>query len=146
MTNVTLVQALAVIDHALEHAAEVAMKPLAVAVVDANAHLIAFKRQDQQSVLRSDIATGKAWAAMAAGMGGRSLVRRASAQPLFYQALLALSDRRMVPGVGGVLIRDGEGSIIGAVGVSGDTADHDEACAIIGIERAGFVADAGTTS
>ncbi|TJX46902.1 MAG: heme-binding protein, partial [Mesorhizobium sp.] len=42
-----------------------------------------------------------------------------------------------------VLIRDKAGSIIGAVGISGDTSDNDEAAAIAGIEAAGFTADPG---
>jgi uncharacterized protein GlcG (DUF336 family) len=48
-----------------------------------------------------------------------------------------------VPVPGGVLIRSSTRAVIGAVGISGDHADHDEACAIAAIEAAGFTADSG---
>ena len=43
--------------------------------------------------------------------------------------LAAASGGRVIPVAGGVLIRDAEGEIIGAVGASGDLPDNDEACA-----------------
>jgi uncharacterized protein GlcG (DUF336 family) len=77
------------------------------------------------------------------GMGTRALAQRAASHPAFMSALTALSDGRIVPVPGGVLIRSGTHTIIGAVGISGDLADHDEACAVVGIESAGFRADTG---
>src|SRR4051812_17080374 len=143
MSGMTLTIASAIVEHALALAGEKAMKPVAVAVLDAGGHLIAFKRQDQSNILRSDIAIGKAWGVLAAGMGGRDLVKRASAHPYFYNALVTASGGKMIPGIGGVLIRDAQRNVIGAVGVSGDASDKDELCAITGIERAGLEADAG---
>jgi uncharacterized protein GlcG (DUF336 family) len=49
-----------------------------------------------------------------------------------------------VPVAGGVLIKDGDGRVLGAVGISGDVSDNDEAAAVAGIEAAGFTADPGS--
>jgi uncharacterized protein GlcG (DUF336 family) len=139
----TLELASAIVDKTLARARTEGFKPLAVAVLDAAGQLIAFKREDQSSLLRSDIAIGKAWGVLSMGMGGRDLARRAVAQPAFYNSLLAMAGGKLVLGVGGVLVRDAEGVIIGAVGVSGDTSDKDEVCAIAGIEAGGLRADPG---
>jgi uncharacterized protein GlcG (DUF336 family) len=77
------------------------------------------------------------------GLGSRTLAGRAPKQPAFFTALAAVSDGRLVPGPAGVLIRDSDGDVIGAVGISGDTADNDEICAIAGIKAAGLAADPG---
>jgi uncharacterized protein GlcG (DUF336 family) len=143
MSSLSMEQAVATLHHALAFARERSMKPVAVAVVDHAGQLIAFQREDQPSILRSDIAIGKAYTAAAVGLGGRDLVRRATAQPLYYQSLIASSGGRMIIGIGSVLIRDGSGMPVGAIAVSGDDADKDEACAIAATERAGFIADAG---
>jgi len=141
--RLTLQQAALIVDKALEQGRARNFKPLTVAVLDAGGHLVAFKREDGSSILRPDIANGKAWAALGMGFGGRELARRASNQPAFFGALLSVSGGRMVPAIGGVLIRDSEGAIVGAVGISGDAGENDEICAISGIEAAGLVADAG---
>ena len=145
MTSLTLQQAALIVDKALEQGRARNFKPLTVAVLDAGGHLVAFKREDGSSILRPAIASGKAWAALGMGFGGRELARRASAQATFFSALLSVSGGRMVPAVGGVLIRAADGTIIGAVGISGDTGDNDEVCAIHGIEAAGLIADGGGT-
>jgi uncharacterized protein GlcG (DUF336 family) len=144
MSNITLEQACAIVDNVLDLARTKNFKPMAVAVVNADGQLIAFKRQDHKSILRSDIAIGKAWGVLSMGIGGRDLVRRANAHPHFYNALVTMSGGKIIPGVGGVLVRDAGNTIIGAVGVSGDSGDNDETCAIGGIERAGFKPDGGT--
>ncbi|MCC0049719.1 MAG: heme-binding protein, partial [Rhodobiaceae bacterium] len=54
----------------------------------------------------------------------------------------SLAGGKLVPVPGGVLIRK-DGVIIGAVGITGDSSDNDEACAIAAIEAAGFTADGG---
>jgi uncharacterized protein GlcG (DUF336 family) len=77
------------------------------------------------------------------GFGGREFARRAAAGGVFLQALMAASDGRVVPAPGGVLIRDAAGDIVGAVGISGDTSEKDEACAVAGIVAAGLKADTG---
>jgi len=143
MSRLTLQQAAVIVDKALERGRERGFKPLTVAVLDDGGHLKAFKREDESSILRPEIATGKAWAALGMGFGGRELARRATAQASFISALVAVSGGRMVPGIGGVLIRGSDGSILGAVGISGDTGENDEVCAIHGIEATGLKADPG---
>lgn len=118
------------------------MKPLTVAVIDAGGHLKALAREDGTSTLRPDIAFGKAHGAIAMGLGSRALFNRAQAQPYFIQSMSALAGGALVPVPGGVLIRR-DGIIIGAVGITGDNSDNDEACAITAIEDCGYEADPG---
>ena len=143
MKKLALEAASLIVDEALKRAGELQLKPLTVAVLDAGGHLVAFKRQDQSGILRPDIAQGKAWGALGMGLGGRELAKRADHAPAFYAALASVSGGRMIPVPGGVLIKDGEGDIIGAVGISGDLPDNDEACAVHGIRRAGLDAEPG---
>jgi uncharacterized protein GlcG (DUF336 family) len=139
----TLAQASTIVDIALATARDMELVPMTVAVLDAGGHLVAFKREDRSGILRYDIAYGKAWGALGMGFGSRTLYERAANTPQFFNALYAASGGRVVTNPGGVLIRDGEGAIIGAVGVSGDTSDKDEECAIAGIEAADLFADPG---
>ena len=141
--TLTLAQAALIVDKALEHGRALKLKPLTVAVLDAGGHLIAFKREDGASILRPQIAQGKAWGVLGMGFGGRELARRAAAAPVFVSALMDASQGRVIPVPGGVLIRGGEGGIVGAVGISGDTSEQDEACAVYGIKAAGLAADTG---
>ncbi len=129
-------------DSCLQIAAEMKLKPLTVAVIDAAGQLKCLLRQDGTSNLRPEIAQGKAKGAVAMGMGSRALFERAKEQPYFIQSMNALANGALVPVPGGVLIR-AEGRIIGAVGITGDSSDNDEACAVRAIEGAGFQADAG---
>jgi len=140
--SVTLAQASTIVDAALKKAREMSLAPLTVAVLDAGGHLVAFKREDKSGILRYDIAYGKAWGALGMGFGSRALFERAANTPQFFNALYAASGGRVVTNPGGVLIRDG-GDIVGAVGISGDTSDKDEACAVAGVEAAGLQADPG---
>ena len=139
----TLAQASTIIDKALEKGRELGFKPLTVVVLDAGGQLRAMKREDGSSLLRPEIAGGKAWGALGMGFGGREFARRAAANPAFIQALTAASGGRIIPVPGGVLIRDAAGEIVGAVGISGDTSENDEACAVYGIASAGLLADTG---
>ncbi|MDP9123169.1 MAG: heme-binding protein [Pseudomonadota bacterium] len=143
MNHLTLDQASRIVDAALDHAATLNLNPLSVAVLDAGGHLVAFKRQDRSGILRPNIAKGKAWGALGMGLGGRTLRDRAEKAPAFFAALAAVSQGRMVPVPGGVLIKGDDGDIIGAVGISGDHPEHDEACAVHGIETVKLVADPG---
>src|SRR5262249_25727280 len=118
-------------------------EPLAVVVLDSGGHDVVVKREDDCGILRVDIARGKAWGPLGMGFGSRHLAKRAESNPRFFVALAAMSMGRVVPHPGGVLIRDGAGKIIGAVGVSGDTSERDEACAIDAIRAAGYSADTG---
>jgi uncharacterized protein GlcG (DUF336 family) len=141
--SVTLAQASTIVDVALTTAREMKLVPMTVAVLDAGGHLVAFKREDKSGILRYDIAYGKAWGALGMGFGSRTLFERAANTPQFFNALYAASGGRVVTNPGGVLIRNASGDIIGAVGISGDTSDKDEACALAGIEAAGLKADPG---
>jgi uncharacterized protein GlcG (DUF336 family) len=143
MTVLTLVQASLIVDKALEHGRALKLKPLAVAVLDAGGHLLAFKREDGASILRPQIAQGKAWGTLGMGFGGREFARRAAAAPAFMAALTDASEGRVIPVPGGVLIRGGDGRIIGAAGISGDLSEQDEACAVYGIKSAGLSPDTG---
>ena len=143
MSALTLQAAARIVDAALAHGATRELNPLTVAVLDAGGHLVAFKRQDGSGILRPEIAKGKAWGALGMGAGSRGLAQRAQIAPAFFVALASASEGRVIPVPGGVLIRSEEGRIIGAVGMSGDMPDNDEACAVFGIEDAGLVADPG---
>jgi len=139
----TLAQASTIVDVTLKTGREIKFQPLSVAVLNAGGHLVAFKREDKSGILRFDIAFGKAWGALGMGFGGRTLAGRAPRSQLFFTMLAAASDGRFVPVVGGILIRDAAGDVIGAVGISGDTSENDEKCGIAGIEAAGLKADPG---
>ena len=148
MTVLTLAQASTIVDKALEKGRELNLQPLTVVVLDAGGQLKAMKREDRSSLLRPEIAMGKAWGTLGMGFGGREFARRVAAgNTAFIQALTVASGGRIVPVPGGVLIRDaaGElpGEIIGAVGISGDTSDKDETCAVYGITCAGLTPDTG---
>ena len=141
--SVTLAQATTIVDVALKKGRDTSCAPLTVAVLDAGGHLVAFKREDRSGILRYDIANGKAWGALGMGFGSRELADRAGKNPLFFGILATVSDGRLVPVPGGVLIKDEGGTVLGAVGISGDTSDKDETCAIAGIEAAGLRAVVG---
>lgn len=143
MIELNLATASKIIDGALEYAAEQGFKPLTVTVLDAGGHTIALKRQDHSGILRADIAHGKAWGALGMGVGSRAFVSRAEKAPAFFVALTSASHGRLFPVPGGVLIRNANDDIVGAVGVSGDLPDNDEACAVHGIEQVGLHADPG---
>jgi uncharacterized protein GlcG (DUF336 family) len=147
MAELTLQQATTIVEGALRTARETGCAPLAVAVLDAGGHLKAFAREDGAGIIRPQIAMGKAWGALGMGVGSRTLARRAAEQPqqqAFFAALNAMSEGRVVPAAGGVLIRSAAGGpAIGAVGISGDVSDKDEACALAGIAAAKLVGDTG---
>ena len=142
MAELTLDVARKILDVAFAKGLEKKLKPLAVTVLDARGCVKISAAQDGTSLLRSEIAHGKAYGALALGMGSRALFQRAQEQAYFIGAVNTLAQGRMVPVPGGVLIQDG-GALLGAVGISGDTSDNDEACAIAGIEAAGLKANAG---
>ena len=138
MPSLTLAQASTIVDIALKKGRDTSCAPLTVAVLDAGGHLVAFKREDRSGILRPDIATGKAWGALGMGFGSRELAERAAKTPLFFTVLASVSHGRLVPVPGGVLIKNDAGEVLGAVGISGDTSDRDEVCAVAGIEAAGL--------
>lgn len=143
MSSLGLTVANTIVEAALKRARELNTAPLAVAVLDETGQLKAYQREDQTSLLRTDIAVGKAWGALGLGRASRVLGKVAEERPAFIQALSVMAGGRLVPVPGGVLIRAEDNAIIGAVGISGDTSDIDETCAVAGIEAAGLRADTG---
>ena len=136
--TLTLVQARTIIDTALAQPRGDNAPALAVVVLDAGAHPLAFARQDGASLFRFDIAKAKATGALGMGADTRVIAGRAANNPTFFQSVVAVTGGQLALSSGGVLIRELEGAVIGAVGISGDTGDCDEACAIAGILAAGL--------
>lgn len=141
MTELNLENANKIIAKALEKARQMNIPPISVVVLDASGHLKAMQREDGASMFRSDVAMGKAWAAVAMGVSSRALAARAKDNPNFFVTLAATAHGKFLPQPGGVLIRDADGRIVGSAGASGGTGDEDEECCAAGIEAAGFVAD-----
>jgi len=141
MSNVTLEQASVIVDTALSKGREVRLKPLSVAVLDSGGHLVAFKRENDSGILRPEIAIGKAWAALGMGVSSRKIRDNLSERPTFINSLSVASGGRFIPVPGGVLIKAMDHKIIGAVGISGDTSEKDEFCAIEGIKAADLLPD-----
>jgi uncharacterized protein GlcG (DUF336 family) len=142
MAALSLEQANEIIVNALRKAREMKIKPVSVVVLDDSGHLKAMQREDGASMFRFDVATGKAWAAVAMGTSSRVLAARAKDNPNFFITLAATADGKFLPQIGGVLIKDSSGAILGSAGASGGTGEEDEAVCAYGIEQAGLVADA----
>lgn len=141
MNRLTLAKANQIIQVAIKSARSLKLAPLTVVVLDEAGHLKAMQREDGATRLRQDIAIAKAWGAVNMGISSRALATVAEQRPDFMSALISISEGKVMPVVGGVLIKNQENTIIGAVGVSGDMSDQDELCAITGIEVAGFKAE-----
>lgn len=128
---------------AIDHARQLGMRPLAAAVLDAAGHPLAVLRDPEASFLRPQIATGKARGCLGMGLGGRELARRSLAMPGFFAAINSLTAGEVIPVAGGVLLRNELGVLLGAIGISGDTSDNDERCALLAIADCGLLADTG---
>jgi len=139
MPKLTLAQANKIIEVAFAKAREMKIRPLAVAVLDEAGHVKSLQREDDASMLRNDIAVGKAWAAVGMGVASRTLLERAKGNPQFFSALSATAQGKFIPQTGAVVIKDKQGNVLGAAGASGGTGEEDEAVCMAGIEAAGFV-------
>lgn len=139
--TITIRKARTIIKATLAKGREMGLKPLSVVVLDAGGHPVAFERDDGSSVGRFELARGKAYGCVMMGLGGSAIHARAESQPYFMNAMNGVYDGRLVPVKGGVLVRDGRGNVLGAVGVTGDTSDNDAIAAVAGIEAAGFRAE-----
>lgn len=142
MKTITLAQAQAIVTAALAHARKENYKPLGVAVLDVRGALTAYAAEDGATLGRANVAMGKAGGAIAMGLGSRTLAKRGREAPQFVNAVGALFPLGLVPVPGGVLIRSGD-DVVGAVGISGDNSDNDEAAALAGIAAAGLSGDPG---
>lgn len=143
MSELNLQQAQTIVAATLKAAREKSFKPLSVVVYDDRGALKALLSEDGTSLKRAEIAMGKAYGALALGVGSRALHKMATDRPYFVAAATHAVGGQLVPVPGGVLIKNAQGRILGAVGVSGDTSDNDEIAAAAGIEAAGLVFDAG---
>jgi uncharacterized protein GlcG (DUF336 family) len=141
MALITLAQSNRIIEAIFARGRELNCRPLSVLVVEPGAKVKAFQKEDDSSMMRFEMAYGKAYAALALGRSS-SLVRiRTEERPLFMQYLMHASDNQIFPEGGGMLVRDQEGEVIGAVGVTGDTQERDEELAAHGIRAAGLKTD-----
>ena len=138
----TLDAARRIVDAALTEGRARSLKPLSVIVLDARGALKAGASEDGTALLRDKVAHGKAYGALTLGLGSRALFVRAQEQPYFVSAVNTIAGGALVPVPGGVLIKAG-GETIGAVGISGDASDNDEACAVAGIKAVGHEAETG---
>lgn len=138
---ITLRKARTIIRKTLEKGHEMTLKPLSVVVLDAGGHVIAFEREDGAAPGRFAIAHGKAYGAVMLGMAGSAQMKRAEDQAYFMNAVNGVYGGQVVPVPGGILVRDKKGGVIGAVGVTGDTSDHDAAAGLAGIEAAGLAGE-----
>lgn len=141
--SITLDQAKTLVDAALAEARKLKLKPISVIVLDPRGSLVAAASEDGVSAMRAKIAHGKANAAIALGLGTRALMNRAEQQAYFIQAMNGLAGGDLVPVPGGLLLRDSAGALLGAIGISGDTSDNDEAAASAAISVAGLVGETG---
>ncbi len=138
MTVLTLETARTIVAAARAHARSAELKPLTVVVLDAGGHVIAAEREDGASNRRFEIAFGKAHGAISLGLGSRALMARAEQQPFFIASVTSAIGGALVPVPGGVLVRDATGALLGAVGITGDSSDNDEAAAVAAIKEAGL--------
>jgi uncharacterized protein GlcG (DUF336 family) len=137
----TLAQANRIIEAILARGAELDCRPLAVIVVEPGCKVKAFQKEDGASMIRFEMAFGKAYAALALGRSSKLVRIRNEEKPAFMRYLVAASGEQLFPEGGGMLIRDDAGEVVGAVGVTGDTEDRDEELAVHGIRAADLKTD-----
>jgi len=143
LQTIDLQSALTIQSAAFKRAEELGLQPLAVVVLDIRGAVKTYAAQEGTSLLRFEVAHGKAYGALGLGIGSRAIFKRSEQQPSFVNAVNNAAGGALIPVPGGVLIRSAEGTILGAVGISGDTSDNDEICAIAGIQAVNLVADGG---
>lgn len=141
--TLTLDHARTIAETTLAEGKALGFAPLCAVVLDTGGHALCLMRDERASISRPEIATAKAAGCLGMGFGGRELARRAALVPHFFASLTTVFPKGVIAVPGGVLIRDATGALLGAVGVSGDTSDNDEVCALAGIAAAGLVADTG---
>ena len=143
MNKISLEQANVIIAAAFDKGAELGLKPLTIAVLDPGGHLIAFARSDTASIIRPQIAMGKAGGALALGISSRAIGDMAAERASFVASLGSIAPQGVIPAAGGVIVINADGEPLGAVGITGDTSDNDELCALHGIAKAGLTPQGG---
>ncbi|WP_131114227.1 GlcG/HbpS family heme-binding protein [Lichenihabitans psoromatis] len=141
--TLTLTTAQTLVTAVLDAARQSGLKPMAIAVLDARGAIKAAAAEDGTSLKRFEIAHGKAYGALALGMGSRSLGKRAVDQAFFIAAVTHAVGGDLVPVPGGVLLYDQNRLLLGAVGASGDTSDQDEKAIMSAIAATGLVGEPG---
>lgn len=120
---------LAAARHAVESALATATTggfPICAAVVDRGAHLVSFDRMEQAPLLSVQLAQDKAYTVAAFGLATHQWWEMIKAEPPLVHGLVK-TDRLIVFG-GGVPITFA-GQLVGAIGVSGGSADQDRSVA-----------------
>ena len=138
IVSLPLQKANGIVDEALRVGREENMLPLTVAVLDSGGHLLSFQREDGSGILRGEIAIGKAWGALGMGISSRTIRDRLKDRLAFQNAIATASQGRLIPVPGGVLICNQDGEVLGSVGISGDTSERDEYCAIRAVKSVGL--------
>ena len=141
MESISLQAALEIAQRTIAYARSQKMTPIAVSVLDVRGALKAYLAEDGTGLLRADISHAKAWGCLGMGFGSRKLADRTPRNAYFTTALQSMSEGKAVPAPGGILIRNAAGDVVGAVGVSGETSDNDELCAMQGVEAVGLKGD-----
>lgn len=141
--TITFQQADLIVRSAFQHAEENDFAPLTVAVLDPGGHLVSLGRQDGSGIMRPDIAVAKAWGVLGLGIPNREIANRAQAAPEFFTSIVSLAGGRILSVPGGVFVRDTSGSLLGAVGATGDSSLNDEYSAVAGIRAAGLIPETG---
>jgi len=141
VSSISLAQAERIIDAVIARGVALGCRPISVIVVEPGCKVKAFKKEDGASMIRFEMAFGKAYAALSLGRSSKLVRERAVERPIFMRYLIAASGEQIFPEGGGMLIRDDDGDVIGAVGVTGDTEDCDEELAVHGIHAAGLKTD-----
>lgn len=139
MANINLAQASLIVDTAITRGRELGLLPLTVVVLDSGGNPVLLKREDNSGILRPQIANGKAWASLGMSIPSRTIRDNLADRPTFINSLAIASDGRFIPVPGGVLIKNKNGETLGAVGISGDTSEKDEYCAIEGVKASGLI-------
>ncbi|MSQ50786.1 MAG: heme-binding protein [Betaproteobacteria bacterium] len=142
MRSITLAEANKIINGTFVSAKKRKSHALAAIVLDSGGRVKAFQKQDGASLMRFEIAYGKAFAALSLNRSSRQVLQKHREKPYFMANLEALSDGPLFLEGGGQLIRDKSDEIVGALGVTGDVNEVDDLCAIDGIHAGGFRADA----
>lgn len=141
MRAITLDEAIEVITETFAEAKRRNAYSLTAVLLDAGGHVKVAMKQDGASLLRFEVAYGKAYASLAMGRSSHLVLEKWKEKPFFMQDFLKLADGPMFAEAGGQLIRDKDGEVVGALGTTGDAGEVDDLCAIAGIRAAGFKSD-----